>query len=301
MIVLLVTAIVSTPINILMEMALTVTPQALGTWSNAPLALVLAQVRFEPFPGMGPDDLLAAFHPAIAAEFPQASPIQQFAIFFGAAPLDQPPPSPPVLGYDLISEDATRVVRLQPGVLTYTVTSYKGFQLFSAEWGQALSALCAIGAVKGLRLGLRYVDFIIPSDGRVPEDYVVAPIGASPPSLGEASPVAANLFEYPRDIGQLRIQYGRGFGPPDYPPDLQGLVIPPSGLRARYSAGLSAVLDMDRWVEFPPAEMPLNEFLQYFLKMHDDMSLAFRLIITPEAISEWGGKDNGGQKDDALV
>ncbi|MBU1690648.1 MAG: TIGR04255 family protein [Gammaproteobacteria bacterium] len=260
------------------------------------MAIVLAQVRFEPFPGMSPDDLLAAFHPVIMADFPQVSPIHQFAIFFGAAHLDQSPPSPPVLGYDLISDDATRVVRIQSGVLTYTVTSYHDYQRFSAEWGRILSALCAIDEIKGLRLGLRYVDFIIPSDGLVPEDYVVAPIGLSPPSLGDASPVVLNLFEYPRENGQLRIQYGRGFGPPDYPPDLQGMVIPPSGLQARYSAGPSAVLDMDRWVEFPPATMPLTEFSQYFLDMHDDMSLAFRLIITPEALSEWGGnKGNEGE------
>lgn len=292
MIIWLVSVIILTLRNIFAEIILTVMPQTLGTWSNAPLALVLAQVRFEPFAEMGPSDLLAAFHPLVAAEFPQVSPIQQTTIFFGAVPLDQPLPSAPILGYDLISNDATRVVRIQPGALTYTVTSYQDYPQFSIELEQVLSALCTIGGVKGLRLGLRYVDFIIPSEGHVPEDYVVAPIGVSPFFLGESSPVVLNLFEYPRDFGQLRIQYGRGFGPPDYPPDLQGLVIPPSGLQARYSAGLSAVLDMDRWVEFSPTEMVLSEFLQRFSAMHDDMSSVFRLIITPEAFVEWGGKNN---------
>lgn len=269
-----------------------VTAKALGKWSNAPLALVLAQVRFEPFTGMDPAEFKAAFHSKIAAEFPQVIPIQQFSIQFGAAPIEQQASSSTIAGYDLISDDATRVVRIQSGVLTYTVTAYQGYTSFAADWDRLVAALCAIGEVKGLRLGLRYVDFIIPRDGCAPEDYVVAPLGRSPLTLAEQAPVILTLCEYPRSIGQLRIQYCRGFGSPDYPPDLQGMVIPPSILQARYSAGPSAVLDMDRWIEFMPTVMQQVDISEHFQMMHDEMSTVFRQITTPDAHTEWGRNDN---------
>lgn len=272
---------------------MTETPQALGKWSNAPLALVVAQIRFEPFAGMSPDELLAAFHPHISTEFPESVPVQPITIHIGQPPADQPSASSVIIGYDLFSDSGTRVVRLQPGVLTYSVTSYWDYPRFSAEWNRSLTVLCRIGEVKGLRLGLRYVDFIIPMNGRVPEDYVVAPLGVSPTG-DEKPPVILNLFEYDRTIGKMRIQYGRGFGSPDYPPDLQGMVIPPSNLKAQYKGGLSAVLDMDRWIEFMPTVMQQMEITQHFQNMHDDMSKIFKQITTNLAHNEWGSTDIKG-------
>lgn len=271
---------------------MTESAQALGKWQNAPLALVLAQIRFEPFAEMSPQQLSDAFYPEVETEFPQLNPIQQFTIHIGAQPPDQQPNQfPQVSGYDLLSDSGTRVVRLQPGVLTYTVTSYWDYPLFSAEWNRLLTALCKVGDVKALRMGLRYVDFIIPSTSRVPEDYVIAPLGVSPITEEEHSPVVFNLYEYERNIGKLRIQYGRGFGPPEYPLDLQGMVIPPSNLRARYTEGVSAVLDMDRWMELTSTVMQQAEISQNFQNMHDDMSKVFKHITTPLAHHEWDSTD----------
>lgn len=267
------------------------TSSVLGTWNNAPLALVLAQIRFEPFQSLGIEELLDRFRSTISDEYPQTGPIHQMSIVLGAGSQPQTPQSPAIVGYDLITEDATRTVRLQPDAMTYTVTSYHDYPRFSEQWERLLAALSAIGDVRGQRLGLRYVDFIIPSDLHVPEDYVVAPIGTSPACLGETAPVVFNLYEYARKDGRLRIQYGRGYGQPDYPPDLQGMVIPPSRLRARYTTGLSAVLDMDRWCEVAPVAGTTGQFLSAFQQLHDDMSSMFRSIITPLAKAEWGCRE----------
>ncbi len=259
--------------------------KALGTWNNAPLALVLAQIRFTPFEACQPEEYVNAYISAIGAEYPHKTPIQQIQIGLGPNGLNEEPfGGPRILGYDLVNEATTKVVRIEPGVLTFSVTAYSQYSDFDAEWRRLLDLLGTIGEVHASRLGMRYVDFIVPSEGNVPENYVKSPLGVSP--LEEESPIVFNLYEPFRQMGRMRIQYGRGFGPPQFPPDLQGLLAPPARLMKKYESGLSAVLDIDRWVEAPLLKSG-SEIASTFTEMHDDMSAVFNQIITPFAKGEW--------------
>ena len=265
---------------------MTVKEKALGAWDNAPLALVLAQIRFMPFEGCALEEYLNAYSSIIGNEYIQIIPVQQFQIAFGSSnPNEQIAGTPKTLGYDLLNKEATKVVRIEPGSLTFSVTTYSHYPDFSKEWGRLLNVLSSLGEVKATRMGMRYVDFIIPSEGQVPEHYVKAPLGVSPLE-GEESPIVFNLYEPSRQKGRIRIQYGRGFGPPQFPPDLQGLLSAPARLMRKYDSGLSAVLDIDRWVEAPTFQ-PKGEILTTFTEMHDDMSTVFGQIITPFAKGEW--------------
>lgn len=266
------------------------TPKAQGRWPNAPLALVLAQVRFEPTPETGIEYLSAAIRERTGGEYPQTNALQQISFVVGENSAVSPIAQPVVVGHDLLTDDGTRSVRFQEGALTYSASTYHDFPTFMGQLNVLLGALCDAGAPRVLRLGLRYVDFVIPSQGHVPEDYLIDDFCRSPKVLGEQSPIAFSLYDYERDLGgRLRIHFGRGFGPPMLPPDLLDSVPPPQFLVAKYSSGVSGVLDIDRW---RPAneEMSAQQIADEFVVLREDMARAFHAIISDHARTEWRTK-----------
>ncbi len=268
------------------------TLSALGQWPNAPLALVVAQVRYEPNPETEQALLVSRIRDATAGAFPVTTEVRQVSFVVGDSGT-QAPTQEALIALDLRSADGARSIRIQPGAMTYATSSYQDSQQFAVEWRQMLDALCAGNEVRALRLGLRYVDFIIPTEGHSPEEYVNG-MGSSPEGLGSQSPIAFVLYDFEREQGgRLRVQYGRGYGPPSLPPDLIDSVPPPSFLVARYNNGLSAVLDMDRWR--PALDMMSAEMLaEQFQILRKDMRTAFHNVISDLAKSEWQAKDLTG-------
>ena len=153
-----------------------------------------------------------------------------------------------------------------------------------------LDSLCAAGGVKVQRLGLRYVDFIIPNGRKVPEDYFKDGFGHLTDVFGEIAQTAFMSHEYPRGTeGAMRVQFGRGFAPPSLPPDLDGSVLLPPVLLKKYTEGPSAVLDIDRW-RVDSRRLLAGEIADEFQRLRDDICMTFSRIITPEAEAEWSGQ-----------
>jgi len=142
------------------------------------------------------------------------------------------------------------------------------------------------------RLGLRYVDFIIPTGGKVPEDYFIDGFGHSTDVFAETAQIAFMSPENYRADGAMRVQYGRGFAPPSLPPELEGSVQVPPALLEKYNKeqnGPSAVLDIDRWRN-DTRRLQSEGIAEEFQLLRDDICQAFTRIITPEALAEWSGK-----------
>ena len=272
--------------------------QALGKWPNAPLALVLAQVRFDPEVNTEYKEVAARLKVALGERFPAMKAVRQVTLVFGNAPVPggESKANEGEVGRELRSDDDRSALRLQDGVMTYTTSLYKDSQHFLAEWRSMLDCLCAAGGVKVQRLGLRYVDFIIPTAGKVPEDYFKDGFGHLTHVFGEIAQTAFMSHEYPREsdgamrIGAMRVQFGRGFAPPSLPPDLEGSVQPPPALLGKYTKEQpSAVLDIDRWrLDF--RRLQAEEIVGEFQRLRDDICMTFRRIITPEAKAEWSGQ-----------
>lgn len=259
--------------------------QALGQWAKAPLAMVLAQVRFSPGPELGHENVSAKMWERLIEQFPNRLPVQQFSWVLGNA--EPSLLSPQVVGYDLRSEDLRKSIRVDDQVLTYCTSVYQNSGVFLNEWSSILEILCSLGTVKVSRLGVRYVDFIIPSEGKHPEDYLNGGLGQSPHLLGSQAPIAHHMYEYERDNGgRIRLQYSRGFGPPALPADLTEAVPPPPFLVSRYSGGESAVLDMDSW-RICDESMDCNLLVSKFHEIRADMADVFKLIISDSALQEW--------------
>lgn len=265
--------------------------KTLGKWPNAPLALVLAQVRFDPEIDTEYKLVAARLKAALGERFPAMKAVHQVTLLFGNAPVPvgEPKANEGEVGRDLRSDDNRIALRLQDGVMTYTTSLYKDSPHFLAEWRSILDCLCASGGVKVQRLGLRYVDFIIPTVGKLPEDYFKDGFGHSPELFGEIAQTAFTSHEYIKGDGAMRIQYGRGFAPPSLPPDLDGSVALPPALLEKYTKGPSAVLDIDRW-RIDSRRLQAGEIAYVFQHLRDDICKAFSRIITPEAEAEWSGK-----------
>lgn len=265
---------------------------ALGKWPNAPLALVLAQVRFDPEVNTEYKEVAARLKAALGERFPAMKAVRQVKLVFGNAPdpVGESKANEGEVGRELRSDDNRSALRLQDGVMTYTTSLYKDSQHFLAEWRSMLDCLCAAGGVKVQRLGLRYVDFIIPTAGKAPEDYFKDGFTRSSNVFGETAQVAFMSYEYPKgDNGMMRVQYGRGFAPPSLPPDLDGSILLPPALLEKYTEGPSAVLDIDRW-RIDSRRLQAGEIADEFQRLRDDICMAFSRIITPEAEAEWSGK-----------
>lgn len=263
--------------------------QSLGKWPNAPLALVLAQVRFDPEIDTEYKEVAVRLKDALGERFPAMKAVRQVKLVFGntSVLVGESKVNENEVGRELLSDDNRRALRLQDGVMTYTTSLYEDSQHFLEEWRSMLDCLCPAGGVKVQRLGLRYVDFIIPTSGKAPEGYFKDGFGHLPHVFDEIAQTAFMSHEYPRGTdGAMRVQFGRGFARPSLPPDLDGSVTLPPGLLKKYTEGPSAVLDIDRW-QIDSSRLQAAEIADEFRLLRNDICEAFKRIITPEAEAEW--------------
>ncbi len=270
--------------------------QALGKWPNAPLALVLAQVRFDPEIDTEYKEVAARLKEALGERFPAMKAVRPVTFVFGPGQAPESKPNGSEVGRELRSDDNRRALRVQEGVMTYTTSLYEDSEHFLAEWRSMLDCLCAAGGVKVQRLGLRYIDFIIPSAGEKPEDYFRAGFGELPHVFEDFARTAFVSHEYARgNDGAMRVQFGRGFAPPSLPPDLgnDGSITLPPALLKKYTEGPSAVLDIDRW-RVDSRRLQASEIADEFQLLRDDVCNAFKRIITAEAEAEWSGRPTQG-------
>jgi uncharacterized protein (TIGR04255 family) len=276
----------------------TETAVALGSMPNAPLVLVLAQVRFLPSSQENNLDLLRDHVcDRLGDDFPNITPV--YAMNIQIANGDGQPihkqSTQSLLGFDLRSVDLRAVVRLSSDSITLAVNSYQNIEHFMAIWSRALSSLAAGGITHVQRVGFRYVDFIYPSTGRVPEDYVVAPFDFRvktplPGAVGYAL-TNAHIQEYAFAQGRMRLQYARGMGDASLPVDLQGLLEVKSAHAIRGYEGATGILDTDRWIDGrrPSDAQSLQDA---FMMLHTDVSNAFKQCTTQLAIKEWSTPRN---------
>jgi len=267
--------------------------QALGKWPNAPLALVLAQIRFDPEIDTEYKKVAERLKAALGNQFPAMKAVRQMTLMFGGDPghAVESKPNDSEVGRDLRTDDDRSSLRVQEGVMTFTTSLYRDSGHFLAEWRSMLDALCGGSGVKAQRLGLRYVDFIIPKHGKAPEDYFKNGFGHLTDVFGERAQAAFMSHEYRRgQDGAVRVQFGRGIAPPSLPPDLDGSVQPSPALLQKYTPQQpSAVLDIDRW-SFDTRRLNAGEIAKEFADLRNDVCSAFNNIIAPEAKAEWSGQ-----------
>jgi uncharacterized protein (TIGR04255 family) len=270
---------------------------ALGQWVNAPLVFVLAQVRFLPAAGAGPENIRDAITTRLDQRFTSIVEATQVGFQInmeGQAGVVTGQTS--VAGYDMLAADMQSMVRVTRDSVSYATTAYQNSKLFFVDWMEILKALPQVGIKTVNRLGMRYVDFIIPAEGHEPEDYVCPPWDARNmpklPGANAGPSLLVHMMDVPFPEGMMRLQFMKGFGMPSLPADLQGM-LPPANSQTQNRLGWCGIIDTDRWMD---AEVPSNEeqLRVSYETIHADLSQAFQVMITSFAKEVWDPTSSTG-------
>ena len=268
--------------------------ERLGAWKNAPLAYVLAEVRTELLAD------LKNYQPDLAAAFRGEFPVQRTLVTARiiATPAGVPSIEPEQdNAWEFATPDNHIGLILRPQGFVLHATKYKDHADFLDRFDRALKLIAErIPSIYVNRLGLRYVDFVIPKQGEIPEDYVdqrLNPQVDLPKVSGSIT--AMSLAVYPMTNGRLTLRYMRGAGQPQLPPELSTIALEKSALMqvpAIDPGQLTAILDIDRTREFTTRELldPLWVH-QQLQAMRDEISESFKeRIITKHAREIWGAE-----------
>ena len=266
--------------------------ERLGAWKNAPLAYVLAEVRTERLAD------LKTFQPDLAAAFRSEFPIQRTLVTARiiATPAGVPNIEPEQdSAWEFATPDNYVGLIIRPHGFVLHATKYKDHSEFLGRFDRALKLIGEkVPAVYVNRLGLRYVDFVIPRQGEVPEDYVDKRLNPQLDLVNTSGPVTAmSLAVYPMLNGRLTLRYIRGAGQPQLPPELSTIALEKSGLMQVAEidpAQPTAILDIDRTREFSTRELLEPARIRRELQtMRDEISENFkRQIIGKHAREVWG-------------
>jgi uncharacterized protein (TIGR04255 family) len=256
---------------------------SLGQWPSAPLAYVLAEVRCSPTLDLA--RRAAAIQELIQEDFPLLEPIAEFqmpvAMGIGPSPTGS-------AMYAFSDSTKRRGVVITAGSLCYHATEYETSKEFFEQLGRVLTMVEPVYARDTVtRLGLRYVDAIVPRHGESVFDYLNPAITGI--SLdGDSQRRVQCVIEQPRANGGITVRL-LALGVPIYrSPDLPalGLRVPRWIERAMERQAPAAVLDTDNWVS-DPRPFDAKSILGAFRNLKNLISSAFLKVTTSHAVSVW--------------
>lgn len=262
------------------------TENSLGQMPNAPLAYVLAAVRFDA--QLALDRHIPALRERLQADFPRYQPGHETVVQISAG--GGAPQTDSAQHFNFAAADNRHGIILGRETLVFHATAYRTYEDFGVRLG---AVLAHVGAeLKHLfvrRIGLRYVDIIIPEEDETPDDYVVPGLRCLPElTLTSRARSGLAISEFKLDEGALVIRYATASGPIGLPPDLQPLTLAEPDVLKRLApvTRMSALLDFDRFA--PLEEMfDASQLKARFDRLHENHSVAFRELTTEHAKDVW--------------
>lgn len=185
------------------------TTNVLGTWRRPPLVYVVAELVISPYYSMPAK--VPGLQDRLRGSFPRTLEAKEL-IVDGAKPSAQPL-------WQLMSIDQKHGVQLGTRSISLHATSYVQSSDFLSRWAEVLDAIQAaeLGSFVE-RAGLRYVDLIVPTDGRSPTDYLAPGLkGIEPEGAHSTGSMWASAFQFDGSLVNLRAAA----------PAPQGLLLPP--------------------------------------------------------------------------
>lgn len=254
---------------------------------NPPVYLTLAQVRFNPILK------LADFLPSIQESFRQAGypdfdRQQIISIQLTAAQEGQPPAPTPVQQerFQLGNVEKTHTFILDSRSLTLQSTNYGQFETFSACFLEGLGIVHdAVKLAFTERVGLRYLDRVMPQPGETIEQYLVEQVHGLHSRLGGLP--LYSFTEAMNEIGNIKLlsRVAIQDGPLAFPPDIQ---LGNMSIMERFTSyvGISAILDNDGFVEGREA-FSTKAVAGHLDAIHKVIGAAFKTTAAPYAFAAW--------------
>lgn len=254
--------------------------------NNPPVYLTLAQVRFNPILK------LVEYLPSIQENFRQAGypdfdRQQTIAIQLTVHDGQTPVPTPVSQErFQFGNSEKTHVFILDSNSLTLQSANYGQFEKFSLCYREGLSIVHQeMNLAFTERVGLRYLDRIMPTSEETVEQYLVEQVHGLNSRLG-GHPLysyseALNVIENIKLLSRVAIQDG----PLAFPPDIQ-----PGNMRIgeRFTSylGISAILDNDGFIEGREA-FSIDAVINHLDAIHKVIGAAFKATATQYAFEAW--------------
>jgi uncharacterized protein (TIGR04255 family) len=266
----------------------------MGKWKNPPVVYVIVQVRFSPVVSL---DL---YIPAIQEHF-RLNGFPAFArrLNFQIGAVLPPPPSDPqdispaaipmerMVAYVFSNREQNQSFVLDQNGLTFSVTDYEDFSWFLALFLQHLKKITEVVKLDSSeRIGLRYVDAVLPKQGSSAHDYLVPELHG----LSKHLPAGVPQHTYSETLmidgdtstmSRVMVREGQIALPPDmisFPVKIQ-----PRFLEYR---GSHAVIDTDSF-QAGFAAMDITRVEKTITHLHDHVGRAFKAVVADVALTDW--------------
>jgi uncharacterized protein (TIGR04255 family) len=260
--------------------------KSLGQLKNAPLAYVLAEIRTDQFDfAVHGEAIWESLYPLYQGRAESASNV--IKIEPSGIAVEHPK------RYELSAKDQREGVILQQSSVVLHATHYETSDEFLARLQEVLDAIKKVIPNLPLvnRLGIRYVDIIVPEPAERPGDYVIPMVRGIFTEDGKNDPIYARYqTTFLRDSGILNFRYAvHQAGMPELSEDLIPISLAASEVmeNARESGRPFGILDFDSFAElredFDPTA--IKERFRILQKSASDL---FRSIQTDRAREVWG-------------
>ncbi len=255
-------------------------------WNNPPVFYTLAQIKFNPIARMEgyvpelQDRLRCIGYPDYQVE-------QKIEVAIRKPATPQPDVRPQqMVGWNFTNIDRTESYTLHPDALIFHSTQYAHFDDFSEKVLKGLSLAHEVIELAYIqRIGLRYLDAVVPADGDVLDNYL------NPSLLGLSAATSGQLtHSFTETVSQVdggtlvarTVITESGLA---MPPDLfpVALTLPD---RLYKLSGRIAVLDTDYFVEHRSG-FDLNSVRERLLASHKRVGETFKSLVTEHAVSVW--------------
>ena len=261
----------------------------LGHWKNAPLAYVVADVAISPY--MTIAKRVPEFQDRLRATFPQTVESVVLRLDAPQAQGAIAPALTPEQNWQFISTPPKMGVSLSSRSISFHATTYTNYQDFESKLKVVLTAFGdTVPNAFVNRIGLRYIDLIVPSRGKSVRAYLDQGLhGFKPPgAISESQTVVATSHRF--DQGAMNISlYVKLPSGSNFPSNISVLPLAPANIVVRSDPKTRIELgciDLDRYVE-PNASFEWNGILRTFSIMHRDQSNAFKAMLSNLATKEW--------------
>jgi uncharacterized protein (TIGR04255 family) len=154
----------------------------MGRWRKPPLAYVVAELGIAPHYGLAAK--IAAIQEGLRSAFPRTVEATEVALPQSGIPVSQTAPALTSQPYwQLLDSTQTRGVLISYRAVALHVTAYEDSGDFLRRWAEILDVVDKANAEPFVeRVGLRYIDLIVPGGEVMPADYLVRSIqGVDPP------------------------------------------------------------------------------------------------------------------------
>ncbi len=260
--------------------------------SNAPVYYALAQAHFNPVAAMS--KYVDQIQDRLRREgYPLFEP-QQVTHLVVPGPGQAQQAAPQItqtVSWLITRSDRTAGFILAPSAITYHTTHYETRNEFIPALLRGLAAVHEVTTLDHVsRLGLRYLDAVLPLSGETVEQYLVGGLHGIEFNATRRYTLTESVFGTDTGplvpTGTLVARVHRMLAPLGFPPDMQpnGLIVSPKFEVTVPRA--HAVIDTDHFVE---GRMPidLDQLREQLLSLHGTIKSVFGATTTDHARKAW--------------